>query len=124
MAVLPRKSSPGVLPGIGLLSGFFSALFGAGTGSIVVPLLVLRAGFTTIQAAGTSLAAMLPTTAFAVAAFALLGAVEWDHAILLGAPAAAGAVVGVWLQRRTNERAVRVIFACFLLVMAGRLLVG
>jgi uncharacterized membrane protein YfcA len=50
--------------------------------------------------------------------------VEWDHAILLGAPAAAGAVVGVWLQRRTNERAVRVIFACFLVVMAGRLLVG
>jgi uncharacterized membrane protein YfcA len=111
-------------PGIGLVSGFFSALFGSGSGSIVVPLLVVRARLTTRAAAGTSLAAMVPTAAFGVAAFAVVGAVEWRYALFLGVPAAGGALVGVWLQGQVSERVARLGFAVLLLALAGRLVAG
>ena len=44
---------------IGLLAGLFSALFGVGGGIVVVPLLILVAGYTERPAMGTSLAAIL-----------------------------------------------------------------
>jgi len=67
---------------------------------------------------------MVPTAAFGAAAFALAGAVEWRYAVFLGLPATAGAVFGVWMQRRISERVARLAFACFLVVVAVRLLVG
>ena len=49
------KPSFWVLGGIGVASGFMSALFGVGGGIVVVPLLVLLAGFDSRVATGTSL---------------------------------------------------------------------
>ena len=41
---------------IGLVAGLFSALFGVGGGIVIVPLLILLAGFESRVATGTSLA--------------------------------------------------------------------
>jgi hypothetical protein len=47
------------LVGIGLLAGFFGALFGVGGGIVIVPLLVLVLAFDQRRASATSLAAIL-----------------------------------------------------------------
>jgi uncharacterized protein len=49
------------LASIGLVAGFFGALFGVGGGVVIVPLLVLAFAFDQRRAAATSLAAILCT---------------------------------------------------------------
>jgi uncharacterized protein len=106
---------------IGLAAGFFSALFGVGGGVIVVPLLVLLAGFQSRVATGTSLAAIGLTALFGVVAFGVLGEVEWDDAVVVGLPATAGTLVGTWLQQRVSSRMLSLVFAVLLLAVAVRL---
>jgi uncharacterized membrane protein YfcA len=110
-----------IFAGIGLLSGFFSALFGVGGGAIVVPLLVLLASFTAVEATATSLAAIGLTALFGMIAFGALGEVAWGDAALVGFPAMAGTFVGTWLQRRVSARRLSLLFSLILVVIAVRL---
>ena len=114
----PAARSPLVLGGIGLVGGFFSALFGVGGGIVVVPLLVLLAGFQGHEATGTSLAVIGLTALFGAVAFGALGEVDWGYAALVGLPAMAGTTVAVWLQQRVSSRALVLLFAAFLVLMA------
>jgi uncharacterized protein len=107
-----------VLGGIGLAAGFFSALFGVGGGLIVVPLLILLAGFESHEATGTSLAVIGFTAVVGAAAFASIGEVHWRDAAAVGIPAMAGALVGTWLQQRVNSRLLAYLFAVFVLAVA------
>jgi uncharacterized membrane protein YfcA len=108
---------------VGIAAGFFSALFGVGGGVIVVPLLVLLAGFGGRVATGTSLAAIGVTALFGVTAFGILGEVEWDDAVVVGLPATAGTLAGTWLQQRVSSRLLLLLFAVLLLAVAIRLFV-
>ncbi|AAK78227.1 MULTISPECIES: sulfite exporter TauE/SafE family protein [Clostridium] len=45
---------------IGIVAGVLSGLFGIGGGVVIIPALVMFAGFSQIKAQGTSLIAMLP----------------------------------------------------------------
>lgn len=107
-----------LLGGIGLAAGFLSALFGVGGGIVVVPLLVLLAGFDAKVATGTSLAAIGVTAFFGAVSFAALGEVSWRHAALVGLPAVVGAVAGARLQRAVSSRLLTLLFAAFILVVA------
>lgn len=109
--------------GIGIAAGLFSALFGVGGGVIVVPLLVLLVGLDGRVATGTSLAAIGLTALFGVAAFGVLGEVEWDDALVVGLPATVGTLAGTWLQQRVPSRALVLLFAVLLLGIAVRLFV-
>ncbi len=102
----------------GLAAGFLSALFGVGGGVVVVPLLVLLAGFGTKLATGTSLAAIGVTALFGVLSFSALGEVEWGHAALVGLPAVGGVVAGTRLQQAVSSRLLTLLFALFLLAVA------
>lgn len=107
--------------GIGIAAGVFSALFGVGGGGIVVPLLILLAGFASKPAAGTSLAAIGLTALAGAASFTTLGEVHWGYAALVGVPAMAGTVVGTWAQQRISSRLLTILFAGFIVVIAVRL---
>ena len=102
------------LVAIGLVAGLFSALFGVGGGIIVVPLLVLVAGFGERVATAVSLGAIGITALAGTIVYAVLGHVEPGHAALVGLPAAAGAVVGAGLQQRLTTRALTAAFAVLL----------
>jgi uncharacterized protein len=110
--------SPLVLVGIGVAGGFFSALFGVGGGILVVPLLVLLAGFASHEATGTSLAVIALTAVFGAVGFSALGEVDWGYAVVVGVPAMAGTIAAVWLQQRISARALTLLFAAFLVAMA------
>ncbi len=120
---MPRLGSAGApaLVGIGLAGGFFSALFGVGGGLVVVPLLIVVAGLDSKAATGTSLAAIGLTALFGAAAFTALDEVSWSDAALVGLPAMAGTLAGTWLQQRVSSRALVLLFAVFLVVVAARL---
>jgi uncharacterized protein len=99
---------------IGLLAGLFSALFGVGGGIVIVPLLVLLAGFQERPATGTSLAAIGITALAGSILYGFEGNVQVEYAALVGLPAAAGAVAGASLQQRVSVRRLTFAFAALL----------
>jgi uncharacterized membrane protein YfcA len=111
-----------VYAGIGLAAGFFSALFGVGGGIVVVPLLVLLAGFRAGEAAATSLAAVGTTAFFGMVAFGVLGEVSWADAVVVGLPAMAGVLAGTAVQQRISSRLLSALLAALLVAIAVRFL--
>ncbi|MFS0895424.1 sulfite exporter TauE/SafE family protein [Microbacterium sp. 179-I 3D3 NHS] len=103
--------------GIGLLAGLLSGLFGVGGGTVIVPLLVLLLGFDQRLAAGTSLAAIVPTATVGVISYAVSGSVAWIPALILAAGAVVGAQIGTRLLPRISQTALRWGFVGFLVVV-------
>ena len=79
---------------IGLAAGLLSGLFGVGGGTVIVPLLLLFLRFEQRLAAGTSLAAIVPTATVGVVSYAVHGSVAWIPALILAAGAVVGAQIG------------------------------
>jgi len=108
---------------IGLVAGFFSALFGVGGGVVIVPLLILFVGWEMRPATATSLAAIGITATAGVLTYVVHGEVEPVYALLVGVPAALGAVGGATLQQRVPVRTLSFLFAVVLTAIAIRMLV-
>lgn len=112
-------SSLARLAAIATAAGAFSALFGVGGGTVIVPLLILLLGYGEREATGTSLAAITVIAALGAGAHALYGNVDPVAALLVGLPAIGGVLAGTALQQRISERAVAAGFALLLVVSAG-----
>lgn len=108
---------------IGLVAGFFSALFGVGGGIVIVPLLLLVCRWEIRTATATSLAAILVTATAGVVIYVIHGEVRPVYAALVGIPAAAGALGGSTLQQRLPVRTLSYLFSLVLVVIAVRMLV-
>jgi hypothetical protein len=108
---------------IGLTAGFFSALFGVGGGIVVVPLLVLTARFGQRAAMATSLASIGLIAFAGTVSYALRGDVDLRYGLLLGLPAAVGAIGGTALQQRVAGPALSYAFAGLLAAVAVWLLI-
>lgn len=108
---------------IGLAAGFFSALFGVGGGIIIVPLLLLLLRYDQRVATGTSLAAIGVIALAGTILYAVRGEVDYLYAVLVGLPAAAGAVLGASLQQRVSARSLNLAFAVLLVAVGIVLLV-
>lgn len=108
---------------IGVVAGFFSALFGVGGGLVTVPLLLLFTRFSERPAMATSLGAIGITALAGMIRYAFHGDVEWGYAALVGIPAAFGAVAGTTIQQRVHTRWLSFAFAS-LLVVVGILLLA
>lgn len=103
--------------GIGLLAGILSGLFGVGGGTVIMPLLVLVLHFDQRIAAGTSLAAIIPTASVGVISYGVSGSVAWIPAIILAVGAVCGAQIGTRLLPRISQTALRWGFVGFLLIV-------
>jgi uncharacterized membrane protein YfcA len=108
---------------IGLVAGFFSALLGVGGGTVVVPLLILVNRFAERPAMATSLASIGAIALVGSVSYALHGDVHLGYAVLLGLPAAVGAVGGTALQQRIGGPALSLAFAGLLAAIGIWLLV-
>lgn len=108
---------------IGVVAGFFSALFGVGGGIIMVPLLILVARFPARPAIATSLAAIGLIALVGTISYTIHGDVQLGYALLVGLPAAAGAVVGSSLQQRLTTPVLTFGFAGLLAAIGVWLLV-
>jgi len=103
--------------GIGLAAGVLSGLFGVGGGTVIVPFLVLFLHFDQRLAAGTSLAAIVPTATVGVISYAVTGSVAWIPALLLALGAVFGAQIGTWLLPRLSLTVLRWAFVGFLVAV-------
>ena len=77
----------------------------------MVPLLTLLLGFDTKIATATSLAAIIVTATVGVITHGALGNVAWGYALLIGLPAVAGVLIGVWIKERITTRSLTIAFA-------------
>ena len=107
---------------IGLVAGLFSALFGVGGGTVIVPLLLIVEKWDLRPATATSLAAIGITATAGVVTYVVHGDVEPAYALLLGVPAALGAAGGSALQQRLPVRTLSLLFAALLVAIAIRML--
>jgi uncharacterized protein len=108
---------------IGLLAGFFSALFGVGGGIVVVPLLILVAHYSERPAMATSLAAIGLIALVGAVSYAFHGELKPGAAAVVGLPAAVGAVAGASLQQRLASRTLSLGFAALLAAIGVWLLI-
>jgi uncharacterized membrane protein YfcA len=111
------------LAAIGTAAGLFSGLFGVGGGVIMVPLLVVWCGFGARLATGTSLAAIVIIAAVATGVHGVYGNVHLREGLFVGLPAVAGVLIGTELQQRISSKAISLIFAALLAVVAVDLLI-
>ena len=109
---------------IGLVAGFFAALFGVGGGIVIVPLLLLVASFAERRAMATSLAAISFTAVVGAVTYGIHGYLHPDYAALVGIPAAGGAIAGATLQQRLGSRTLSLAFAALLVGIAIKLFIG
>jgi hypothetical protein len=103
-----------VLLGTGILTGFLSGMMGVGGGSIMVPAMVLLAGFPQVLAQGSSLLAMVPAGAVGAYTHARLGNVVTRLLPGLVPGILVGTFAGSSLALRLPEVALRVVFAAVL----------
>lgn len=110
---------PGFLPlvVVGIAAGILSGLFGIGGGTIIVPALALWLGMSQRLAAGTSVAAILPTAIVGSISYAVQGNVDWVAALCLAIGIVAGAQLGTYLLARLPVSALQWAFMAFLVVV-------
>ena len=111
------------LVGIGLIAGFFGALFGVGGGIVMVPLLIGVLAFAARPAMATSLAAIGLIALEGAVFYGVHGDLRPIEAVVLGVPAAAGAAIGAAVQQRLANRTLTLAFAVLLAGVAARLFV-
>jgi len=109
----------------GIFIGALSGLVGVGGGVVMVPLMVLGMGIATKRAVSTSLAVILFTGIVGAAGYIATGFRGADD--LLSLPplivgSMIGAPLGVQIRELLPPRAVRGVFAAFMVVVALRLL--
>lgn len=102
------------LVAIGLAAGVFSAFFGVGGGILAVPLLILLAAVPERAATATSLLAIAITASAGAVVFGLRGEVQVGYALLVGLPAAVGALAGTAWQQRVRTSTLAYGFALLL----------
>ena len=110
---------------IGLVAGVGSGLFGVGGAVVIVPALVLLVKLPQHTANGTSLVALLlPVGLLGAIEYYRRGQVNIPYAIILAAGLFIGAFAGAHLAGGMADTTLRRAFGAFLLVVAGRLLLG
>lgn len=108
---------------IGLAAGFLSGLIGIGGGVIIVPALVLLAGFSQKLAQGTSLGLLLlPAGILGVIQYYKQGYLNVNYVILLAMAFVLGSFLGSKLALSINDDKVKKIFAVILLLISLKML--
>jgi uncharacterized membrane protein YfcA len=104
---------------VGAAAGVFAGLFGIGGGIIIVPALILLAGFPLVKATGTSLAAiLLPVGILGVMAYYKARIIDLRASAFIAAGLLTSVVVGAWLANTLPVDLMRKFFAVFCLYVS------
>ena len=105
---------------LGLAAGVLSGVFGVGGGILFVPTLVAL-GLGQVEAAATSLLAIVPTAATGVIRQRASGNLRLKAALVVGVTSILGAEVGVRIAKAVDEDLLRRSFGVLLLAVAVHL---
>jgi len=104
---------------VGAAAGVFAGLFGIGGGIVIVPALILLAGFPLVEATGTSLAAiLLPVGILGVIAYHRARMIDLRASAFIAAGLLTSVVAGAWLANTLPVDFMRKLFAVFCLYVS------
>jgi uncharacterized membrane protein YfcA len=94
----------------GVVIGFYDGIFGPGTGSFLMLILVASLGYAFITASAMAKVVNVATNVGAITVFGINGAVLWQIGIILGIANITGAVIGARLAIKGGSTLVRKVF--------------
>ncbi len=94
----------------GVVIGFYDGIFGPGTGSFLMLILVASLGYAFITASAIAKVVNVATNVGAIMVFGINGAVIWQIGIILGVANISGAVLGARLAIKGGSTLVRKVF--------------
>jgi uncharacterized membrane protein YfcA len=108
---------------LGIFAGIVSGTLGLGSGTVIVPVLVLLCCFEQKSAQGTALAVMVPMALVGAARYWKNPEIEMNAAIiaLIILGALAGVLAGTELASRLPSHTLRKVFAIFLAIVAVKM---
>ncbi len=95
---------------LGLLIGFYDGIFGPGTGTFLVFLLVGLVGYAFLKASATAKLVNIATNLGAIISFQLTGHIWWKLGLALAIANVCGAIIGSRLAIRGGSPLVRKVF--------------
>lgn len=105
----------------GFLIGAYDGMFGPGTGSFLLFLLVSVLGYSFLRASATAKIVNLGTNLAALAVFGVTGSVLWLLGLVMGACNLAGAVIGARMAIAKGSQFVRAVFLVVVALLIARL---
>ena len=110
---------------LGLFAGVLSGMLGLGSGTMLIPIMVLLLHIPQKSAQGTALAVMVPMALWGALLYWKNPDIQMSLPIiaLLVPTALVGSLIGVHLAGRVPAHVLKRIFAVFLLVVALKLLI-
>jgi uncharacterized membrane protein YfcA len=94
----------------GAVIGFYDGIFGPGTGSFLMLILVVSLGYAFITASAIAKVVNVATNVGAIMIFGLNGAVIWQVGIIMGIANISGAILGSRLAIKGGSTLVRKVF--------------
>lgn len=94
----------------GAVIGFYDGIFGPGTGSFLMLILVASLGYAFITASAMAKVVNVATNVGAILVFGIHGAVIWQIGIIMGTANITGAVIGSRLAIKGGSTLVRKVF--------------
>ena len=104
----------------GAAIGFYDGIFGPGTGSFLMLILVATLGYAFITASAIAKVVNVATNVGALIVFGINGAVIWQIGIVMGLANITGAVIGSRLAIRGGSTLVRKVFLLVTIVLIVR----
>lgn len=112
----------GLAVAMGLCGGVVSGLLGVGGGILFVPALTLVLSLSQVKAEATSLLAIIPVALVGAVRQHRYGNVSLKDGAIVGALSALGVAGGVALANALPQRALKVLFAVVMLIVAAQFL--
>ncbi len=94
----------------GVVIGFYDGIFGPGTGSFLMLILVASLGYAFITASAIAKVVNVATNVGAIMVFGINGAVIWQIGIIMGVANISGAILGARLAIKGGSTLVRKVF--------------
>lgn len=94
----------------GAVIGFYDGIFGPGTGSFLMLILVASLGYAFITASAIAKVVNVATNVGAILVFGIHGAVIWQIGIIMGVANISGAIIGSRLAIKGGSTLVRKVF--------------
>lgn len=104
----------------GALIGFYDGIFGPGTGSFLMLILVATLGYAFITASAIAKVVNVATNIGALIVFGINGAVIWQIGIIMGFANITGAIIGSRLAIKGGSTLVRKVFLLVTVVLIVR----
>jgi len=101
----------------GTVIGFYDGIFGPGTGSFLMLILVASLGYAFITASAIAKVVNVATNVGAIMVFGIHGAVIWQIGIVMGLANIAGAIIGAKIAIKGGSTLVRKVFLLVTLLL-------